>query len=132
MRLLAPIFERGKVDIVFAGHVHNYQRSRPLRLVPERPEEWRSEVDGKWSIDKTYDGSSRTKPDGVIYLVTGAGGARLYNPEQENNPESWQDFTTRFLSKEHSFTIADAGDSKLTVRQVDENGKEADRFVVTK
>ncbi|MCZ2147715.1 MAG: metallophosphoesterase [Bryobacterales bacterium] len=47
MRLLAPIFEQGKVDIVFAGHVHNYQRSHPLRLIPEKPEEWRSEVDGK-------------------------------------------------------------------------------------
>ena len=26
MRLLAPVFEAGKVDVVFNGHVHNYQR----------------------------------------------------------------------------------------------------------
>ncbi|MCZ2147714.1 MAG: hypothetical protein LC126_08050 [Bryobacterales bacterium] len=68
----------------------------------------------------------------MLYLVTGAGGARLYNPEQENKPESWQEFTTRFVSNTHSFTLADAEDSRLTVRQVDENGKEVDRFVVTK
>jgi 3',5'-cyclic AMP phosphodiesterase CpdA len=132
MRLLAPVFEQGKVDIVFAGHVHNYQRSHPLHFVPEKPDEWRSEVDGKWTIDKTYDGSSHTKPAGVLYLVTGAGGAGLYNPEQENKPESWQEFTTRFVSNVHSFTLADADGSKLTVRQVDETGKEVDRFIVTK
>ena len=34
MRVLAPIFEDGKVDVVFNGHVHNYQRSYPLRFVP--------------------------------------------------------------------------------------------------
>ena len=26
MRLLAQVFEEGKVDMVFSGHVHNYQR----------------------------------------------------------------------------------------------------------
>jgi 3',5'-cyclic AMP phosphodiesterase CpdA len=34
MRLLAPIFEKGNVDIVFAGHVHNYQRSYPMTFKP--------------------------------------------------------------------------------------------------
>ena len=27
MRILAPVFEAGKVDLVFSGHVHNYRRS---------------------------------------------------------------------------------------------------------
>jgi hypothetical protein len=27
MRLMSEIFERNKVDIVFTGHVHNYQRT---------------------------------------------------------------------------------------------------------
>ena len=34
MRQLSPIFEAAHVDIVFAGHVHNYQRSFPLTFVP--------------------------------------------------------------------------------------------------
>ena len=36
MRLLAPMLEAGKVDVVFNGHVHNYQRSYPLRFVPDK------------------------------------------------------------------------------------------------
>ncbi len=33
MRLVADLLEKGGVDIVFNGHVHNYQRSHPLRFV---------------------------------------------------------------------------------------------------
>ena len=36
MRLLAGLFESGRVDIVFGGHVHNYQRSFPLRFVANK------------------------------------------------------------------------------------------------
>src|SRR5581483_528908 len=35
MRVLAPIFEANHVDVVFAGHVHNYQRSFPLTFEPK-------------------------------------------------------------------------------------------------
>src|SRR5262249_42456333 len=34
MRVLSPVFEAGKVDLVFSGHVHNYQRSYPMTFVP--------------------------------------------------------------------------------------------------
>ncbi len=34
MRILAPVFEAGKVDLVFNGHVHNYQRTYPMTFVP--------------------------------------------------------------------------------------------------
>ena len=33
-RRLAPLFEAQGVDLVFSGHVHNYQRSKPLRFAP--------------------------------------------------------------------------------------------------
>jgi hypothetical protein len=68
----------------------------------------------------------------VIYLVTGAGGATLYNPEQQDKPETWQSFTTKFLSKFHSITVADVDGKTLTVRQISAEGEEVDRFVVTK
>lgn len=35
MRVLSPVFEAGKVDVVFSGHVHNYERSYPMRFVPQ-------------------------------------------------------------------------------------------------
>ena len=38
----------------------------------------------------------------MIYVITGAGGANLYNPEQQDDPASWQPFTHKFLSQVNS------------------------------
>jgi len=137
MRLLADLFEAGGVDVVFAGHVHNYQRTLPLRFTADvwsdgRPVRDQDRVPGQWILDKHFDGQSHTHPEGVIYLVTGAGGNRLYNPEQQDDPNSWQSFTTKFISKVNSLTLADVSGTTLTVRQVSDTGIELDRFVVTK
>jgi acid phosphatase type 7 len=142
-RLLAPIFEKGKVDIVFAGHVHNYQRSYPLSFVPDRtgiPLFGGTDnkvprgriVNGRWILDKKFNGKRNTKPNGVIYIVTGAGGAGLYNNEQTNDIDSWQKFTVKFESTAHSFTIVDVKENTLILRQVDINGKEVDKIKITK
>jgi 3',5'-cyclic AMP phosphodiesterase CpdA len=143
MRLLAPVLEAGKVDVVFCGHVHNYQRSYPLRFVPDKQgtllvggrdgKTVRGRVvNGRWTLDKSFDGRNRTTPNGVIYVVTGAGGQHLYNPEQNNDPDSWQKFTDRFVSNTHSLTAAYVDGKTLTVRQVTADGHELDRFTVTK
>lgn len=144
VRVLSPVFEAGKVDIVFNGHVHNYQRSYPLKFVPAvengaKPFAARGgtltksrRVDGKLTLDKTFNGQTDTSPEGVIYLVTGAGGQHLYNPEQQDDPASWQEFTFKHVSKVHSLTIADVDGSTLTVRQLTPEGEEVDRFVVKK
>ena len=142
MRLLAPIFETGKVDLVFSGHVHNYQRSYPLRFVPDRNSTLLVSndrktirgrvVNGRWTLDKSFDGRSDTTPDGVIYVVTGAGGQHLYNPEQQDDPDSWQGFTHKFVSKVHTLSVADIDGTTLTVRQLSADGADLDRFVVTK
>jgi 3',5'-cyclic AMP phosphodiesterase CpdA len=135
-RVLADVFERGRVAVVFSGHVHNYQRSRPLRFVAApgsdgRLVDRRGHVAGRFRLDRAYDGATRTRPDGVIYVVSGGGGARLYNPEQQAEPASWQDFTARFVSTVHSLTVVDVAATELTVRQVSDQGEELDRFVVT-
>jgi hypothetical protein len=119
MRVLAPVFEQGKVDVVFTGHVHNYQRSYPMTYDP---------ATSQWTLDKS--GSDR--PKGVIYLVTGGGGARLYNPEQQDAPASWQEFTYKFVSRVNSLTLVDTSAKQLTIRQIDLNGVEVDRFQVTR
>jgi hypothetical protein len=131
MRRLSEVFEAGGVDIVFSGHVHNYQRSFPLRFKPNS-DAVTNLAEGEWTLDKKYDGAARTKPDGVIYLVTGAGGARVYNPEQQDAPATWQPFTHKFVSVVNSFTVVDASGEKLTVRQISKDGKELDRFIVTR
>jgi hypothetical protein len=142
MRLLAPVLEAGKVDIVFNGHVHNYQRSYPLRFVADKGSAplFGSDnktprgrlVTGRWFLDKTFDGRTDTTPEGVIYVVTGAGGQHLYNPEQQDDRDSWQGFTDKFVSKVHSLTVADVDGRTLTLRQLSRDGEELDRFVVTK
>ena len=50
---LAPLLERYQVDVVFNGHDHIYERSFPMR-------------------------GNRRADDGVVYVVTGGGGAPLY------------------------------------------------------
>jgi predicted phosphodiesterase len=143
MRLVAPILEKGNVDIVFSGHVHNYQRSFPMTFVPDRTGTvivrgtnnniiHGRVVNGKWTLDKTFDGKKNTKPQGVIYIVTGAGGQGLYNPDQTKDTDSWQKFTDKFESTVHSFTVVDVNGKTLTLRQVDVNGKEVDRFEIKK
>jgi predicted phosphodiesterase len=142
MRLIAPILEKGKVDIVFAGHVHNYQRTFPMTFKPDNLGiqlvagvnniKTGKTVNGRWTLDKNFNGKKNTKPNGVIYITTGAGGQGLYNPEQEKDTDSWQKFTTKFVSTVHSFTIMDVNGSELILRQVDINGKEVDRVKITK
>lgn len=135
-RVLAPLFEEHRVDIVFNGHIHNYQRSYPMRFSGEgsgdRPVGPDGHVRGRWALDTAFDGATRTRPDGVIYVVTGAGGARLYDRERGDDASSWQEFTARFVSDTHSLTVVDLDATRLTVRQVTAEGKEVDRFVVTK
>ena len=130
MRAMAEVFERAKVDIVFTGHVHNYQRRYPLsfKVSGKRGRA----IDGAWRLDTKYDGKSRTRPDGVIYLVTGGGGAKLYNPEQQSDPKSWQEFTVKYVADTHSLTYASIDGDKLAIRQISQDGKEVDAFKVTK
>jgi hypothetical protein len=119
--------------VVFAGHVHNYQRSFPLTFAakPSGFNKTTGELAGEWTLDKKYDGKSNTKPNGVIYLVTGAGGAKLYNPEQEDKREGWQTFTDKYHAITNSMTVVDVKGKQLTIKQVAVNGDEIDHFVIT-
>jgi len=142
-RLLAPIFEAGKVDIVFSGHVHNYQRSFPMKFAPDNKgtmlvggkdnKTIRGRVvTGRWTLDKSFNGKTDTTPEGVIYVVTGAGGQELYNPEQQNDPDSWQRFTDKFISTIHSLTLVDINGKTLTLSQVGADGSTLDSITITK
>lgn len=143
MRLLSPIFEEGNVDIVFNGHVHNYQRSFPLKFTPEsngilmfggknNTSIKGRIVNGKWLLDKEFDGINNIQSKGIIYIITGAGGQELYNPEQENDPDSWQKFTCKFFSTDHSLTFVESKGDTLAIKQIASNGKIVDEFKLTK
>lgn len=143
MRLLAPLFEKGKVDIVFNGHVHNYQRSFPMQFKADNKgtllvggkdgKTTRGRVvTGLWKLDKHFNGKTNLRPNGVIYMVTGAGGQELYNREQQDNPDSWQKFTVKFISKVHSFTVVDVKGKSIRIQQLAADGKILDSFNISK
>lgn len=141
MRTLAPLFEKGNVAVVFNGHVHNYQRTYPIRFQPDKNSVLLPMtnagiprgrlVNGPWSLDKKFDGVTDTTPEGVIYLITGAGGQDLYNPEQQDQPDTWQRFTDKFVSKVHSLTTVEVDGKTLKIKQLTAEGTELDRFTIT-
>jgi uncharacterized repeat protein (TIGR01451 family) len=74
MRRIAKFLEDHGVNVVFNGHEHNYQRTYPLRALSDVGDAPTTSGAAAVAIDDTYDGMTDTVPDGVIYLVEGAGG----------------------------------------------------------
>ena len=144
MRVLSPLMEAHGVDLCLHGHEHTYQRTQPLRFKPDvvvpgpaHPTDHR--IPGEFTVDNAFDGKTKTKPDGIIYITTGAGGKELYDPDFDESPEKWRHtgdnhvaYVARFVSKAHSLTVIDVEGPTLTLRQVDETGNEVDRIQVTK
>ena len=131
-RVLCDLFEECGVDLVLAGHVHNYQRTYPLRFRAAPGADPTKLVPGEFILDRKFDGATVTRPDGIIYIVTGAGGAGLYDPLQQVNRDTWNSFTTRFVSQVNSLSVVDVNGKTLTYRQLDVYGAEVDRFTLTK
>ena len=147
MRLLSPVLEQLGVDMVLNGHVHNYQRTLPLKFAPKKNETGdryvltpQGRVDGVFTLDEQFDGVTHTKPDGIIYIVTGAGGAGLYDPAISGKPdlwkhdpqENWVPFTAKIVSDIHSFVVIETDGKKLTLRQLNAKGVAFDEIHLTK
>jgi Carboxypeptidase regulatory-like domain/TonB-dependent Receptor Plug Domain/Calcineurin-like phosphoesterase len=145
MRVLAPLFEAHDVDFVLSGHEHTYQRARPLRFSPNGAAKSADlggkdrRVPGTFTVDRRFDGMSQTRPDGILYIVTGAGGKHLYDPGFTDNPALWThadddhaDYVAKMVTDRHSLSVFDIDGGHLTMVQIDEAGEEIDRIVVTK
>jgi hypothetical protein len=96
-KTLVPIFEEIGIDAVFCGHDHNYQRLTRLRA--GQPDE-----------------------DGILFIITGAGGARLY--EQKQLEATFIEFIN---TKIHSATQITIVGNKLKLEQFDEQGEVMDQ-----
>lgn len=134
-RVLTDIFEEYGVTVAMGGHVHNYQRTHALKFKVAgglKPLGKETKVPGEFEFDKEFDGKTKTKPNGVVYLVTGAGGAGLYNPDQTDNPKSWEPFTTVFKSNTHSLTLMEATADALSFKQISATGQTIDEFKITR
>ena len=98
---IARILERGGVDLVLNGHVQNYERSKPL---------WRSRVNRR---------------RGIVYVVTGGGGARLNGFVTRKRPR-WSARRGAFY---HRLRVSVA-DNRLAGKAIDAQGNTRDRFAV--
>ena len=131
MRAVADLFEEGKVDVVFAGHVHNYQRSYPIQVGPKKGASVEELSKNDWPVDKSFDGVKNTKPKGVIYIVDGAGGNALYNTEINGKPELWKPFQATYFSQ-FSFSMVSIKGKTFSLKQLDVDGKTIDQMTITK
>lgn len=80
MRAVARLLEDHGVNIVFNGHDHNYQRTLPMRAT-SRTAGPVSTAAGSPAVlvDEHFNGVTDTVPDGVLYVVEGAGGNRDFD-----------------------------------------------------
>jgi acid phosphatase type 7 len=141
-RPLQPLFEECGVDIVFAGHVHNYQRTLPLKFVPDpMPAKKKSAaVNGQFTLDTAFDGVKNTKALGVIHIVAGGGGAHLYGPGLDKTAPvlrkdyagNYADFTAKMVEDRHSFVVLDLAPDRLQLRAMGAAGEELDSVTLTK
>lgn len=140
-RLWHPLFELHGVDVVFAGHVHNYQRSVPLTFLPAADAAiTKGRINGTYTLDTEFDGIRNTRPKGIIHIVAGGGGATLYGPElaktsetlKKNFGDNWTSFTAKHVMDRHSFVVVDLSPQKLLLQAFGMNGEEIDTIVMTK
>jgi 3',5'-cyclic AMP phosphodiesterase CpdA len=140
MRLLADIFERNRVDVVFGGHAHCYERSLPLTFKPASKHDGIASmiadgsVPGEYDLDKKFDGKTDTVPHGVVYIVTGCGGAHLYPAKHgtELGGNASHSFLMKYIGNIHSFTRCRIDGEKLELAQVSSEGQVLDEISVTK
>lgn len=103
---LVPVFEQAGVDMVFNGHDHMYERTTPIR-------------DGKPAEDGR----------GVVYIVTGAGGARLYDVLP---PEKRPAYIASVHNEIHSLTKVTVTGDELTLEQIAQGGAMLDHWTLHK
>jgi acid phosphatase type 7 len=95
-----PILQRGGVDLVLNGHVQNYERSKPM-----------------WSGHRSR--------RGIVYIVTGGGGARLDGFATRRKPR-WSARRGVFF---HRLSIH-VSKHVFSGRAIDDRGNTRDRFRV--
>lgn len=102
VRNLVPLYEKHKVDVVFNGHVHSYERTWPIR------------------------GGKVEQKDGVTYITTGGGGGRL-----ENFAPTPAFFKQEFRSDYH-FCYVTIHQGAFQFKAFDQEGRLFDHFALKK
>lgn len=99
-----PLFEAHGVDLVFAGHDHDYERSKPIR--------------GSQVV---------SQGEGPVYIVAGA----FYAPAYTNGKDWWTDNSAH--GNKANYVIMDVDGKKLHLKAYSGDGKEVlDEFTFSR
>jgi predicted phosphodiesterase len=102
LRPLIDLYEKYNVDMVFFGHIHDYERTWPLR-------------DDKVDLK-----------NGVVYIQAGGGGGSLENYAPTR---SW--FTAK-VYRDHHYLIVNVFDKTLSLQAIDQTGRLFDQITLQK
>lgn len=101
-RTILPIMEAHGTHLVLAGHDHLYERTHPIR-----------------------EGKIMPPGQGVVHVVTGAGGGGLY----AINPKPMEQIAVQY-NQDYSFTLVDVSPDRMTLKQINANGEQVDEYTL--
>jgi len=107
---LVPLFDAHGVDIVFMGHEHNYERTKPLRGCLSDP----------CAGDQIVESGA-----GTVYMTTGGGGKELY-------PLGPLSSFTAYAESVHNFTRVVVDGESLFEQMIGEDGVVRDSLTLVK
>ncbi|MCA9593020.1 MAG: metallophosphoesterase family protein [Myxococcales bacterium] len=114
-----PLFDQYKVDVVLTGHVHNYQRTLPIRGFKT------GSTDGQ--VANSGAGGIPVGGSGTIYVVSAGAGGDLYNAD----PASACD-TAYLTEKTNNFLVLEVEGGTLRYKALRLDGSEIDAFEYTR
>jgi predicted phosphodiesterase len=112
-----PLFDKNGVDLVLSGHVHNYQRSFPIKHNDDKP--------SKPTITSTNK-HNYNNPGGEIYAIVGTGGASF------NSLDGKSSFIASQQASRFGVLHLDITDNKLEGTFLGNDGSVRDEFSITK
>jgi Icc-related predicted phosphoesterase len=112
-----PLFDKYDVDLVLAGHVHNYQRSFPIKYNDDKPSK---------PIITSSNKNNYNNPSGEIFAIVGTGGINFYS----------LDGKLSFMASQQAIRFGvlhlDITDKKLEASFHENGGSVRDEFSITK
>ena len=142
--IINPELEAAGVDLVLAGHSHNYERSVLVSGFYGESFKWDPEFavdpgDGRDGSDGAYQKPETPGPgQGTVYVVNGNSGARgewgdypLDHPMMVELTNPTSNATKRGLMSPGSMVL-DLNGKRLDAKYIDEDGKVLDEFTILK
>ncbi len=110
-----PLFQKYNVDLVLAGHAHNYQRTYPLNYNEDRP--------GRPLI-LDHQQSQYTNQSGTVFAIVGTGGMSIHGADKKPYLAS--------MYEGSGCLNVEINDKSLNAEFYTDNGKTIDHFTIVK